>query len=144
MSEQIEIRVAGILIHQGKILLAEHEKAGQSYWVIPGGRVKFGETLQEALLREMNEETGLEVEVGGRIFVNDFVQEKRQVLNIYFEVSLKEGLAKWRKKRDGRLRRTEFFSPEELKKITLKPEIKPEILQILAGKWPEDIYLGPR
>jgi ADP-ribose pyrophosphatase YjhB (NUDIX family) len=144
MTEQIEIRVAGILVHHGKILLAEHEKAGQSYWVIPGGRVKCGETLKEALLREIKEETGLEVKPGRRIFVNDFIQEKRQVLNIYFEVVPREGLAKWQKKRDGRLRRTEFFSPEELGEITLKPQIKPEILQILAGKWPQEIYLGER
>ncbi len=146
MLEKVEIRVAGILIHQGKILLAEHEKAGERYWVIPGGRLKFGETLKEALLREIKEETGLDVELGKHILINDFIQEKekRQVLNIYFEVTPKEGLSNWRKKRAGRLRRTKFFSAEELGKITLRPEIVREILQILAGKWPKEIYLGNR
>jgi len=125
MLEKVEIRVAGILIHKGKILLAEHEKAGEKYWVIPGGRLKFGETLKKALLREMKEETGLDVEIGKRMLVNDFIEkgEKRQVLNIYFEVTPKEGLSNWLTKRAGRLRRTKFFSAEELAKITLRPKI---------------------
>ena len=146
MLEKVEIRVAGILIHKGKILLAEHEKAGERYWVIPGGRLKFGEALEKALLREMKEETGLDVAIGKRMLINDFIQEKekRQVLNIYFEVTPKERLSNWRKKCAGRLRRTEFFSAEELAEITLRPKIAPEILQILAGKWPKEIYLGDR
>ena len=146
MAKKVEIRVAGILIHQTKILLAEHQKARETYWVIPGGRVKFGETLKQALVREMKEETGLDVEVGKRILINDFIREadSRQVLNIYFEVRPKEGLSKWRKKRTGRLRRTKFFSAEELGKIALRPRIAPEILDILKGKWAKEIYLGPR
>lgn len=146
MLEKVEIRVAGILIHKGKILLAEHLRAGERYWIIPGGRLKFGETLKKALLREMKEETGLEVEIGKRMLINDFVErgEGRQVLNIYFEVTPKEGLSNWRKKCAGRLRRTKFFSAEELGKITLRPKIAREILDILAGKWPKESYLGNR
>ncbi len=71
-------------------------------------------------------------------------KEKRQVLNIYFEVTPKEGLSKWLSKRAGRLRRTKFFSAEELAEITLRPKIVREILDILAGKWPKEIYLGNR
>ena len=146
MAKVIQIRVAGILIQDAKILLAEHHKAGETYWVIPGGRVKFGETLKETLVREMKEETGLDVEVGKRTLINDFIQkgEVRQVLNIYFEVRPKEGLSKWQKKCAGILRRTKFFSSEELGRITLRPKITQEILQILAGKWPQETYLGPK
>ncbi|MFP4173447.1 MAG: NUDIX domain-containing protein, partial [Candidatus Hydrogenedentota bacterium] len=59
------IRVAAIAVRDGAILLVRHEKHGERYWLLPGGGVDFGETLTEALAREVREETGLAIEVGG-------------------------------------------------------------------------------
>ena len=42
-------------------------------WSIPGGRLEWGESLREALLREVREETGLDIEIGGLIDVVDLV-----------------------------------------------------------------------
>lgn len=55
--------VGGIIISQGKVLLIKRGKE-PSYgkWSIPGGMVKLGETLHEAVRREVFEETGLEIE----------------------------------------------------------------------------------
>jgi len=41
----------------------------QTVWDLPGGRVEPGETLKEALSREMREECGIEVAVGGMLFL---------------------------------------------------------------------------
>lgn len=43
-------------------------------WSLPGGRVESGETVRQALLREIREETGLAVEIGPLIDVVDFIQ----------------------------------------------------------------------
>lgn len=52
-------RVTGIVIRDGKILLIHRFKQGAEYYVFPGGGVEEGETWEEALKREMLEETGL-------------------------------------------------------------------------------------
>lgn len=49
----------------GRVLLVERGKApSQGLWSIPGGRLEPGETLAQAVAREVHEETGLIVEVG--------------------------------------------------------------------------------
>ena len=53
------IRVSAILRWQGRVLLCRQEKPGKEYWLLPGGGVEGGETLMEALVRELREEVGL-------------------------------------------------------------------------------------
>ena len=59
-----QLRVAAIIAQHGRILLLEHHKRGQRYWVLPGGRLQGNETLDAALRRELREELGLEARVG--------------------------------------------------------------------------------
>lgn len=52
--------VTGVVIKDGKVLLARHTYgAGKGRLIIPGGYVEFGETPQDALIREYKEETGI-------------------------------------------------------------------------------------
>jgi mutator protein MutT len=56
-----EVCVGAIAIHDGRLLLVRRgtgPAAGE--WSIPGGRVDYGETLAEAVVRELAEETGVE------------------------------------------------------------------------------------
>jgi len=57
------VGVGGVLVHEGRVLLIRRGKEPlRGRWVVPGGTVELGETLEEALVREMEEETGLLVE----------------------------------------------------------------------------------
>lgn len=54
--------VTGVVIKDGQVLLARHTYGGgKGKLIIPGGYVNFGETPQEALVREYMEETGIVV-----------------------------------------------------------------------------------
>src|SRR5262249_1802671 len=63
--------VYGIVLHESRVLLAK-ARSTQKY-VLPGGGIEKGETVEAALKREMWEETGVEVEVGQFLhFETDF------------------------------------------------------------------------
>jgi len=54
------VGVGAVLVHEGKILLIRRGKEPlRGRWVVPGGTVEAGETLEQALVREVLEETGL-------------------------------------------------------------------------------------
>lgn len=54
--------VTGVLIKDNKVLLARHTYgAGKNLLIVPGGYVNFGETPQQAIVREYKEETGITV-----------------------------------------------------------------------------------
>ena len=56
---QPRIRVSAILRREGRVLLRRHEKDGRQYWLLPGGGVNAGESLVDALRRELAEECGI-------------------------------------------------------------------------------------
>lgn len=66
------VGVGAVIVQDGQVLLVKRKYeplAGQ--WSLPGGAVEIGETLESCLVREMVEETGLEVSVGPVIEVFD-------------------------------------------------------------------------
>lgn len=65
----INIRVGAIIMKNNKILMAGNERSDYLYSV--GGRIKFGETAQEAVVREVFEETGVQMEIDRLGFVQE-------------------------------------------------------------------------
>lgn len=59
---KIETIVRGVWIEDGKLLVCRNRKCGHCF--LPGGHVEFGEAAAAALVREMQEETGLSMAVG--------------------------------------------------------------------------------
>lgn len=71
------IGVGGVVVVDGRVLLIRRAKAPLlGRWTIPGGTVELGETLEQALAREMEEETGLEVEPIEMLTVFDRIERE--------------------------------------------------------------------
>ena len=60
-SKRFNFRVAGIAVDGDRILLHRLDK--DDFWTFPGGRVELGETSQEALVRELQEELNTDIEI---------------------------------------------------------------------------------
>lgn len=78
------IRVTGILIEDNSILLVKQKLSDKRSWSLPGGRLERGETLEQGLIREMKEETGLDVEIIKLLYVCDVEARDNTVLHITF------------------------------------------------------------
>ncbi|MCL5942013.1 MAG: NUDIX hydrolase [Actinobacteria bacterium] len=57
------VRAAAFIVREGAVLLVRQKKGDATYWLLPGGRVNHGETLVQAVVRELREELCLEVAV---------------------------------------------------------------------------------
>lgn len=83
-------RVTGVVVNDAdEILLVRQDTGGPRRWSLPGGKVEDGETLEAALVREMREETGVEVEAGRLLYVCDNVPAR--VVHITFEARVVGG-----------------------------------------------------
>jgi ADP-ribose pyrophosphatase YjhB (NUDIX family) len=79
----MRIRVTGVVIEDGRILLLNQDTDSGRSWSLPGGKLEEGETLAEALIREIKEETGLDIEPGRLLYVCDHLPA--QVVHMTFE-----------------------------------------------------------
>lgn len=81
-----QIRLTGVLIENGKILLVEQKVSPGRSWSLPGGRLEHGETLEQGIIREMYEETGLIVKVKKLLYVCEKPDAISPLLHITFEL----------------------------------------------------------
>jgi 8-oxo-dGTP diphosphatase len=66
--------VGAIVMDHGDILLVKRDREpSKGLWTLPGGRLEPGETLREAIVREVREETGIEIDIDGLIGVAEWI-----------------------------------------------------------------------
>ena len=142
---RVEVRVAVMLVRGKKILLVRHRKHNRTYWVLPGGRVEYGETIEQTAKREMKEETNLNIKLNKLVFVDETITENkhRHVINLYFTAKALSGKLKVAKGKV--LQEAKFFSPKEVKDLVILPHIKEDLQLAWANGFKGRAkYLGNR
>ncbi|MDB0037748.1 NUDIX domain-containing protein [bacterium] len=90
---RFNLRIYGIITNSnGDVLISDERRNGVSFTKFPGGGLEFGEGLADGLKRELNEELGIDAEIGEPFYVNDFFQESAfrssdQLISFYYRVS---------------------------------------------------------
>jgi ADP-ribose pyrophosphatase YjhB (NUDIX family) len=136
-------RIAVLVIEDNKILLVKHRKSSRQYWVLPGGRLEYGETFIDCGVRELKEETGLDIRIEDFLFLSEAIapDRSRHIVNIYLKGKVIGGTM--RLGDEPVLAGVDFIPLSELDKITLYPPIAKAILAYLSNGPREGIqYLG--
>jgi 8-oxo-dGTP diphosphatase len=147
VSPEPRIRVSALLRWNDAVLLCRHEKPGKEYWLLPGGGVHSGESLVDALHRELGEELGIDDEIAleGPVALVDSISPNqsfaaKHVVHIVFAADLGGRSLEAVTSKDAAVRGHRLFGRDELAEIVLHPPI-----QRFVQRWrPGDpaVYLG--
>lgn len=90
---QPKVRATAVLIEDGCLLLVEQNvsASAQRAWSLPGGALEPGETLEVCLVREMREETGLDIAIERLLYICDRIADGRHIVHITFAVKRIDG-----------------------------------------------------
>jgi 8-oxo-dGTP diphosphatase len=91
VSNKFNVRVYGILIHEGAVLVSDEYIKRNKITKFPGGGLEFGEGIKDCLIREFKEELDLDIEIVSHFYTTDFFvtssfDTKSQVISIYYVV----------------------------------------------------------
>ena len=129
-----QVRVAAVIARRGQILVVEHRKGEQRYWVLPGGRLEGGETLRAALERELREELSLKAEVGPLLAIYETLAPERHTVNLAFQVD--PGRAEPRiDASDEVLTGWRWMEVDELRRVDFRPPLAPLLAELVREQF---------
>ncbi len=129
MGPVIRVAVRALILREDRLLLVNaYPDPANDLWCAPGGGAELHLSLPENLIREVHEETGLSVDVGPPVLVNEFHDPERPFhqVDIYFRCRILAGELDpdWRDP-EGIVSRRAFFSRDEMGGIRFKPDSLP-------------------
>lgn len=122
----VRLAVRAVIVEDGRLLLVNAYPGRQSaLWCAPGGGVEAHSSLEDNLVREVYEETGLTISVGPPCLVNEFhsVESGFHQVDMFFRCRVEAGVLQddWEDP-EAVVNRRRFFTRAELAAIALKPD----------------------
>jgi ADP-ribose pyrophosphatase YjhB (NUDIX family) len=113
--------------------VVKHEKQNGAYWLLPGGGVEPGETIPQALQRELREEACLEIAPGPPIMIVDSIWPDggRHIINITLRAEIVSGEP--RVGIDESVHEVRYMSFDELRSVTMHPDVARELIETLES-----------
>lgn len=141
-----------IIFENDKVLLTRNEDQEGTFYLLPGGGQNFGETLTQALVREVMEETGYVVEPGKLLLVRDYVGANHEFAGNDGDAHQTEHMfrAFCRKHDSGGKLSPDAWQPgmdwiplSEIGAVRIYPSVLAGILpQLFNGDYEGPVYLG--
>lgn len=125
---RVRARACGLLLRDKHILLSQIRSpvTDELIWIPPGGGVELGESIEECLIREFHEETGLSINVGSFCFLNELIELPFHAIELYFRVyeiggTLKTGSDPEHSPENQLLKNVQWFERNQLDKLNVVP-----------------------
>jgi 8-oxo-dGTP diphosphatase len=124
--------VAALIPHEGKLLVCQR-KRGTSFammWEFPGGKVKPGETLEQALARELDEELGANAAIGREVYRtrHRYAELKDPIELVFFAAQIDAAAV-----RNLVFEQIQWVAPPELPALNFLPADKELIEKLASG-----------
>lgn len=125
MTRPIRLATRAIILHENRLLLVNAWKGRTDLWCAPGGGAEPHSSLPENLIREVHEETGLQIDVGPVCLINEFHDPNGDFhqTDIYFRAQIIGGeiSADWADP-EGIVSHRRWVTRAELAQIKAKPD----------------------
>jgi ADP-ribose pyrophosphatase YjhB (NUDIX family) len=124
----MRVEVRAVIYDEGQIVTTSETRHGKRHRALPGGRVERWETVEEALIREVHEETGLLIEPGKLLYVAQVVSRfNLHDLNLVFAATIKKhGIDRYK-----------LLDPTD---PTIFPPLASHLSEGIAHDWPDSSY----
>ncbi|MGD0781616.1 MAG: (deoxy)nucleoside triphosphate pyrophosphohydrolase [Candidatus Aminicenantales bacterium] len=121
---------AAVIERDGRVLIARRRSGDRfgGVWEFPGGKIEPGETPEEGLRREIDEELGLTIEVGPAVGTFSYISADWSIELIAFRAAWTGGTMILREHDDAR-----WVGPSELERFAFSEPDRP-IVRLLAGE----------
>jgi len=126
----------GLLQENGKVLFIEYKIEGETLYSLPGGTIEIGENLEECVIREFLEETGINIKTESLILLNEFISHHPKSVAESWKNGIHQIESIFRVRRnaneetvltsqyfDAGMIGIKWLKPSELEKVTYYPEM---------------------
>lgn len=142
---RVRTRVCALVLRNNKLLLLRHNSPTRKtpIWMPPGGEMEPGETFEDTLKREVEEETHLEINPGRLTAIHEFIEPPFHAVEFYFMADivsgdLRVGFDPELDSQNQMITDVRFFNLDELERDDVYPGFLRQFSDLLSN--PEKIH----